>query len=287
MSSAAPANANATELLTARRLIVEASEAASRGDDISVRLAVLVADLAAETLLKAALRHFARRVDPDSKFKELLKEVISAPVPSGPDLSFVSLLWPLRTMRNAVMHDGTSQDVHATRARVSQARDVLTRLARDAFDVDLMNLRANDFVRIPTVKRFLDQAVERLEHKNYFEAAALSVAAFDELLSKWAALHFAFFYPGRSADSEIVKFVAAAGAGIYLPDLARFRDATRDAFPQVAESGKTQFVDRGWSECRSEELRDRDARFAVDFVGSVSLQLEARIGAEVQSFPRW
>ena len=46
-----------TELLTVQRLLLHAVESAGRGDELHVRVGVLVGDLAAETLLKLALRH--------------------------------------------------------------------------------------------------------------------------------------------------------------------------------------------------------------------------------------
>src|SRR5689334_5565310 len=127
----------ASDLLVARRFLLDAEEAVVSRDELSVRRGLLLADLASETLLKLGLRHFGVEVGEFRKFPELLGDVQAAGKEHSLPLSYLrDPLLRLRSMRNAVMHEGIAQDPPSSRRAVASARRALTRLVADVFQRD-------------------------------------------------------------------------------------------------------------------------------------------------------
>ena len=127
----------ASEILVARRLFFEGVESVASRDDIRVRTGLLLADLAVESLLKTVLRFYEKDIREGSKFHDLLSAVRTAIPADGPRLDYLGpTVKPLRSMRNAVMHDGQAQVPEEAQKEVAKAGDAVTRLVRDAFGND-------------------------------------------------------------------------------------------------------------------------------------------------------
>jgi hypothetical protein len=279
----------AADLIVARRLLTEGVEAVEAGDDIRIRAGILLADLSAESLLKLVLRWYGSERSRDSKFPELIKQVIAAAPEGGPALTYVRDLTALRTMRNSVMHDGLGQLPDAAQARVSATRSVLARLARDVFHVDLINLNYQEFIRSPWIKSFMAEAMKHEEAEQFVDALGYCRAAFDSLIVAWRAYMRALFdldqlgfrrgpddrrTEERAAKHELA--LTAISAGIFLPDLRRFRDATKGIAVSVGPHGDLLITNTGVTDS-TESLREH-VRYARDFVGGLTLQLESRFG---------
>lgn len=281
MTSALPTVANATELIVVRRFLVEGIDAVVRGDDVSVRSGIVLVDLAVETLLKTVLRRYGKSIHPKSDFHKLLAEVVGAPGTGGPDLSYVTTLTPLRNTRNCVMHDGTGQEPHVALALVSSAQSVLVRVVHDVWDRDLVNLGTHEFVNDPAIRQFLDEGTAHFAAGRYGRAAGTAKVVFQSLLWRWTKFTSALFgveLSRRDEKRDEPPLLAVVSAGIYLPHLRRFREATSGLLAYLMASSRIEINAGSWELHRAAEQQVTDARFALDFVSGVALQMDERIG---------
>jgi hypothetical protein len=263
------------DLIIAQRLLTEGTDAVARADHVSVRLGVVVTDLAAEYMLKLVLRQAGKAIDPNSKFPRLVEAVIATSEEAA--FGYVSGLMPLRNSRNCVMHDGTAQEPQAARALVAGARVILIRLTSDALGVDLANLRLADFVTPKRLRYALREAEKRYDAGAFFEAAGIAVCAYDQIMARWTKFG-AWLAPHRTAkDTPTDPLITAVSAGVHIPDLRRSREATENVSASMSVSGRLSSLDFGWSARRSVEEQRDAARLAVEFVTGLALQIEGRI----------
>jgi len=268
--------------LVARRFLLDATEAVVSRDDLSVRRGLLLADVAAEALLKLALRSFEVAINEQSRFGALLSDLEAAGKTRDLKLAYARQpLQRLRTMRNAVMHESIAQGPSTARGVVAGARQVLARLVAEVFERDLENLRLDDFVKSPWIRLILKEAANHFEAKRYMEAATLAASAFRQLMGMWNSFVEDLLDHGVAQKNDGNRVHAILSSGVYLPDLKRFREATDGAFAQISVNGTTSFA---YTKSRWHALGERelaDARFALDFVGGLALQIEGRFDDEL------
>ena len=270
----------ATELIIVRRFLTQGTEAVARADDISIRSGLILVDLAAETLLKTVLRALGKRIHPKSDFYALMSAVQGAPEDGTANLGFVSGLSALRNTRNCVVHDGTGQDAQVARQLVGSAGGLLARLVRDVWNMDLFNLRINDFLQEERTQYLFSEAEKRLKQKLYPQAAGVARALFEHLVRKWTAFNQAVFDLREAPTDKFAQIVATLSAGVYLPDLQRFRRVTRRVPTSVTVTGDiSTMIDGGWGTTSSQDEQEKAARFALDFAAGFALQVEERIGS--------
>jgi hypothetical protein len=266
-----------TELLTSRRLILEGIEAVARADDISVRTGILLVDLGGETLLKAALRQYGKSVPVKSQMDQILEALIKATAGS-PDLSFVSGVGPLRHMRNCVMHDGTGQDPAVARGVVEKAREIFSQLVHEVWKLDLMNLSLSAYISHQITRDYLEEASQAFNVGEYRRAASCSVAAYETTIERWTAFNQEVFGLREGPTDLAAQMVSVLSGGVFIPDLARFKEATFGLVVSRTQSGRVYPVTtRGVFAGNDRDKQAAAARLALDFAGGVALQIEDRI----------
>jgi hypothetical protein len=267
----------ATELLVARRFLLEGAESVATSDQIAIRRGLLLADLASEAILKVVLRSLDVDVEENLKVAELVGRArAAAKAQRRLDLPYLSEpIRRLRKLRNLVMHDGLAQEADSSRRAVASARKALNRLVADILALDLDNLRLTEFVRSPWLRWILEQAEDEYGAGEFGKSAALSRRAMDVLMGIWRKFISDMFNLKEDLTAQIIGTVSS---GAYLPDLKRLLEATAGATALVSVSGKVSynFTKTRWTG-RSVGLKEaEDAKFALDFVGGLALQIEAR-----------
>jgi hypothetical protein len=271
------AAAEAKSLLVIRRLTIDGIESVSRGDDLSVRKGLLLVDLAAESLLKAVLRAHGRSAHPKSDFYKVMEDAIAAHGGTPPALAFARTLSPLHTMRNAVQHEGISQDAAMARTTVEQAREILSKTVREVWDRDFETMGVEDFIGHDATKRLLEAASKELEAGEYFRCAALARAIVDEAIARWTGYVRYVFHLDQREHKESAGIAGAVSLGAFLPGLARFRSLTEQAHAFVSVALTFQFMDHGWGLSKSDAEKAAAAREALDYASAMALQIEERL----------
>ncbi len=218
------------------------------------------------------------------RFPELIGAVKSAPEHGGPRLDYLrARLEPLRSMRNAVMHEGLAQVPEQAQKRVARAREGLSKLVLDVFGFDFVNLRLSEFVRTPELRALLADAEKSADAQDYREALVGCVAVLDHLMGMWGAFLRDLFAIERGYrhedDRHRDRLIFSLGAGVFLPDLKRFREITKGAHVSRSAAGN-RFATFGaeWKEPAEPTRRSENVRFGLDFVGGLVLQIEPRLG---------
>lgn len=274
------------ELLTVQRLLLHAVESVARGDELHVRVGVLVGDLAAETLLKLVLRHLdAARPKRNATFDMVVEAVITAGSAQDPplDLRVVSRLHPLRNTRNCVMHDGSAQRADLAQSLLSQAQHALVKLTREVFGVDLLYLRLSEFVQDEKLRVLLQEAERKFAAGQFCNAAGLASAVVKWVLDRWGAFAAnTALADARAVEPTILRLFATATSGVHLPDYRRFRETVAGSVAQITASMNPDdflYLDTSWGHNRTPDQQREDAEFALEFAASLALVLEERIGA--------
>jgi hypothetical protein len=277
-ASASEAFEHATELVMVRRFLVDGIDAVSRGDVVSVSAGIILVDLAVEMILKTAARHY--EADVESELYKLQTGLTKA----DPKLAYVKLFSPLRKTRNCVVHDGTPQDAAAARDLVERARHLMVRLVHDVWDRDLLNLGVHDFIREPEVRDLLQNASAFLDARDPLNAIARTITALEILTSRWTRFTKRLFPASRDSkrerdarDEAVDSQLTALSAGIYLPHLQRYRRASHGIGAARSGTGKYYLTVAGTWNAKSPEQQLEDARFALEFVSGVALQMDQRI----------
>ena len=265
----------ASELLLTRRLMTAADRELAHADDVSVRLGVLLTDLAAETLLKAAASRLAVDVDARSNFDSLVKAVVDGGPAVNLNLRYLQGLRRLRNLRNTVQHDGSAPLRDTARGLHADAQKVCARLCNDIFAKDLANLRVIDFVRDEFVGKLLRDAHGHLKEGKFVLTVCWCVAIFDTLLNRWTRFNQKLFELDEGPRDRFARTISTLSANIYLPDLGEFRRATEKAGATVNPLGDVTTTNFGWDDGKSSEQQRADAGFALDFVSGLALRLEA------------
>lgn len=268
----------ASELLAVRQILDEADRFIARGDDIALRVGVMLSDLAAESLLRVALKALGGSVRRDSQFDSLLDAVVEGGKLRGKMLDYTrNSLRPLRNLRNTVQHDGIGPRRQDAQRLHWAEKAALDDLCSDVFGIRLGRLRAVAFVKDATIAKLLDEA------EAYFEAGNLSLAAcwcegiFRTLMSEWARFNQQLFGFRERHDELVAQIIGTLSSGIYLPDLARFKAATHLAGATVSPLGEVTSTDYGWGNGKTPDEQYSDAEFALDFVSALALQLETHL----------
>jgi len=224
--------------------------------------------------MKAGLRFYGERPDPRSDLSKLIEAVNVAAKREVVDDA--NALLTLRKMRNTVMHDGIQQESGTAHTNAIRARDAMRRVASQVFGVDLANLHLGEFISSEQIRSLLGEASKYFDSEQYREAVGYALAAFDQLMYAWTAYNQKLFDLREPPSDKFARIIGTLSAGVYLPSLQRFREATDRIHAQVTAGGKVFLSYTGMLDNPVE--MEKRARYALDFVGGLALQIEARLG---------
>jgi hypothetical protein len=168
--------------LLIRSLLDRALAAHQEGSEIGHMTALLLADVACETLLKQVL------TDRGAKRPEAVPELLRAlgdAVPSLRDHPALGHASRLRAARNPVQHAGQAPSAPQVGRLLDGAREFATTVVGEAFGRDFATLSAAELVITPDLRQGLMSAVGLLRQGSIAGANLCAAAVFEILFARW------------------------------------------------------------------------------------------------------
>lgn len=176
-------HASRVQLVLIRSLVDRALNAAD-GSDVGVMSALLFADLAVETTLKAILVERGAKVDKASTFP-LLMDALVREFPELASSRETGALRRLRDARNSVQHTGTSPSQSSAVAQLNDAVPALERVVRLGFGVDFAAVSVASLVGDTELRAVLEKASELCDSGDIHNATVCAAGAFESLRIRW------------------------------------------------------------------------------------------------------
>lgn len=181
-----PSHSARLQLLLIRSLYERALSSLD-GSDVGAMSALLLADLAIETALKAAL--FDKNVEvPKRATVPDLVDLVAGHFSELANSPVLGMAKRIREARNPVQHAATPPARGSLHALLNDAGDVLTAVVGCGFGVDLANVSAVSLVADAELRMALEKARELCAAADFDGALRCSVAAFDSVcirLGRW------------------------------------------------------------------------------------------------------
>jgi len=168
------------QLVLVRSLFDRALHASREGSDVSLMSAMLLADIAVETVVKQAL--FDRGIDfgRQDKLGALLDTLVKQ-VPSLDGRPEVGAARRLREARNPVQHAGQVPSRSSVEGHLRDAELFLAVITRECFSVELSSLSPASLIKADDLRTGLASAAEWLRDGQLDEANVCLAATFDVL----------------------------------------------------------------------------------------------------------
>jgi hypothetical protein len=169
------------------RSLLERAEYSVDGSDVGSMSALLFADLAVETALKAALVEKNAEFPRGATLPQLL-DTLENEYPSLAGTPEIGMTRRLRDARNPVQHSAATVGPATLDALLADSRTIVNALFRTAFGVHLDEVSIVSLVGDPTLRTALEKAQELSASGNLDDAVLLAVAVFESLrirLGRW------------------------------------------------------------------------------------------------------
>jgi hypothetical protein len=180
-----PSQVTTVQLTAVRALLDQALASATSGGPIGATVALLVSDVAVETLLKQVLLDLGGNAD-SAQMQDLTERIEKL------DAAYCRLPeWPiarrLRKARNPVQHAGAVPNDAIAIAHVRDALSFGESVARQAYGVALSEVSLAELIHEPDIRRALQEAVKGARAGNADEACVYAAAAFGLLFARTGA----------------------------------------------------------------------------------------------------
>jgi hypothetical protein len=208
------------QLLLVRSTIDRARVAASENTAIGSMAAMLLADVALETIAKAACYALNIPVGDSANLADMLKPLQTAvPALAGGEAREAQRH---RRNRNLIQHQGHVPDAQMVAASVTDAERFCTLVVREVFVREFLDISSVGLVKHEQLQRILETASGSLRTGDRHRAAVFALAGFDFLHFTWArALRLADGYD-ESYDSYLPAtgspFLATIGIALFMPN---------------------------------------------------------------------
>ncbi len=171
------------QLTTVRALLEHASAALTDGGPVGAGVALLVADVALETLVKQVLADQGTKIPSEANVHDLLTLLKKArpTLANRPELETARRL---RAARNPVQHAGSVPNEAAVVAHVRDAQEFARVVALDAYGVELAQVSLTALIKSPELKDALTGAEQLLTSGEVDNACIHVAAAFGLLFSR-------------------------------------------------------------------------------------------------------
>lgn len=202
------------QLLLVRSLVDRASLAITTGDDASLMTAMLLCDVAVETITKMAYREKRLSVSENGNLGDHLKPLLPLCSSLSAEAAAVERL---RDARNKVQHSGLVPSAQNVTMFKRDAEAYCAAVAREVFGKDYEKISVLGLVLDEVIRSYLALAVEHRDAARPRSALIYACAAFELLLYMWsrAILDARGFYQTREGEME--RFAS----GRILPVLSR------------------------------------------------------------------
>lgn len=180
-----PSQVTKVQLTAIRALLEQALSSATSGGPVGATVALLVADVAVETLLKQVLFDLGGNAD-TAQAHELMDRIESLEPAYGrlPE-------WPtarrLRKARNPVQHAGAAPNDAIAIAHVRDALSFGESVARQAYGLALSEISLAELVQEPDLRQALQSAIKSARSGDTDEACIFAAAAFGLLFARTGA----------------------------------------------------------------------------------------------------
>jgi hypothetical protein len=296
MPGAGPSPMELSQLLLVRSLLEDAAERGRSDLAVSRMSAILLSDIAVETVIKiglAMLPNFGGTHE-SSRLDQLFDNLAEKHSPIRPLRSRVI---QLHKTRNDVQHAGEIPSVETVGNCLASAREIAETLVQTLFEASLDDLSVVDFVSDPRIRDALQGAINAANAGDFAVAVEQVIAVYDHVKLVWQSYCLdQIGYPvnvlprviSRAAFRVLGRRSFAATAGTALPQSAEMleRILDRDLFT-VEETA----LFRSWSKDYKNgvvptTLPPERVHRAADILASRIWRCSRRIANWLSSLPR-
>jgi len=181
-----PSQVTTVQLTAVRALLDQAQGSARSGGPVGATIAMLVADVAVETLLKQILLDLGGNPETAQNTHDLTERIEKLD-PAFSSLSEWATARRLRKARNPVQHAGAVPNDAVVTAHVRDAHSFAESVVRHAYGLALSEVSLGDLVQEPDLRRALQTAVQKARSGDTDEACVHAAAAFGLLFARSGA----------------------------------------------------------------------------------------------------
>ena len=171
------------QLLLVRSLMARASEALANGSDTELMSAMLLLDVACETITKAAHTQVGATKPQGDSVAAWLKELCDK-IPAIQ--SVAPNAQRLRTSRNPVQHTGVAPSRTTVAASTADTKAFIELVAQKAFGVNFDEVSVTDLLTEPRVKTLLSEAIAARRAGDLAAGISKACGAFGLLITIWS-----------------------------------------------------------------------------------------------------
>jgi hypothetical protein len=208
------------QLLLVRSTVDRARAAAAENSSIGSMTAMLLADVAVESVAKAACQHVAITIQDGANLAQMIGP-LSRAVPSIASAPEVREAERLRRNRNLVQHQGHVPDPQMVALSVADADGFCSLVVREVFGRDFATVSVVALVRHAQLRQLLDTAAASQQAGDARSGVVAALAAFDFLHYTWArAIRLADGYDESHDDYRAATaspFLATVGIDLSMP----------------------------------------------------------------------
>lgn len=177
------AQVTTVQLATVRALLSQASVAIAGGGPVGASVAMLVADVALETLLKQVLADQGVKTPPRADVHDLT-DLLAQTKPALANRPELQVARRFRAARNPVQHAGFVPNEATVAAHVRDAEDFAGLVVQEVYGVFLVQVSLAALIRDPDLRGALEDAGGFLEEGKVDHACVQVAAAFGLLFSR-------------------------------------------------------------------------------------------------------
>lgn|GEM_PF-5139927 len=195
------------QLVLVRSLLHRANHAASSGADVDLMVAMLLADVANETIAKTVLKHLGLNTGGNmADFRTRLQQAVPA-LAGDPAMAGATRL---RSARNPVQHDGMVPARPNVIAHLRDAHTFVATLVKATWQRDLEQVSAASLVHDPLLSPVLTSAIDCLRVGALDDGAVRIGAVYEAIRIRFKRA--ARFAGGVSVTEEQERYLPALGA---------------------------------------------------------------------------
>jgi hypothetical protein len=172
------------QVVLVRSLLDRAFLAANEQTDIGVMTAMLLADVAVETLAKAASMHLGIKVGERANIYELI-EKLEKKRPELQGRDEMAAVVKLRNARNPVQHAGSAPSQANTRMWIDEANAFAELLTMEVWGLEFSKISVVSLVRDPVLGAKLKEAKAKLDDGEALYALRIVAGVFKVMRIRW------------------------------------------------------------------------------------------------------
>lgn len=258
-------------------MLDRASLASGEQTDVGAMTSMLLADIAVETMAKAAVQHLGLKVSSNPNIYDLRKALEDAR-PGLAGRNEMAAAAKLRQARNPVQHSAMVPSHSSARMWVDEAEAFARLIARDVWGVDFATISVVSLVRDPVLSEKLHEALDAFQANDLGTAIIKVAGTFETMRIRWKRKTRSAFGVDLGEKEAFLPALFSPAAAAVVGD----HDAALYTEPKLAEDkyGPVAELTMGFS---LEELLS--LRAAVDVVDALARRRDGEEPLEIHAEP--